>query len=81
VQIHKGLISCTRPDSEWRAGECKHIAALRSERLLPRHLRVETLRIHARDDDQPAPLCSYCGQHHFPSGVCPEDASARRAES
>ncbi|MBV8077789.1 MAG: hypothetical protein JO284_15385 [Planctomycetaceae bacterium] len=28
---------------------------------------------YANEDDQPAPLCPWCGGYHFPSGHCPED--------
>jgi hypothetical protein len=28
---------------------------------------------YANEDDQPAPLCPWCGLHHHPSGHCPED--------
>ena len=28
---------------------------------------------YANEDDQPAPLCPYCGEYHYPSGHCPED--------
>jgi hypothetical protein len=31
---------------------------------------------HANEDDQPAPLCPYCGEYHHPSGPCPEDGPA-----
>jgi hypothetical protein len=34
----------------------------------------------ASEDDQPAPLCLYCGQYHHPSGHCPEDGPAPVAE-
>ena len=29
---------------------------------------------YANEDDQPAPLCPYCGEYHHPSGHCPEDS-------
>ncbi len=28
---------------------------------------------YANENDQPAPLCPWCGLNHFPSGHCPED--------
>ena len=28
---------------------------------------------YANEDDQPAPLCSWCGQSHFPTEHCPAD--------
>jgi hypothetical protein len=31
---------------------------------------------YANEDDQPTPLCPYCGEYHHPSGHCPEDGPA-----
>ena len=28
---------------------------------------------YANEDDQPAPLCPWCGQYHLPAGPCPAD--------
>ena len=31
---------------------------------------------YANEDDQPPPLCPWCGGFHFPSGHCPEEGPA-----
>jgi len=36
----------------------------------------DTFGHYANEDDQPAPLCPYCGEYHHPSGHCPEDGPA-----
>jgi hypothetical protein len=35
---------------------------------------------YANEDDQPAPLCPWCGLYHFPAGHCPAEGPSPVAD-